>query len=1314
MTGSWGVLGFGAAPFGGSLSGGMGGGHIPAALPWDIYWVQSGAQMAVFDSYIEVLVYADGDQVGNDVTTGDFQLQSGGVVETTTARFVVNMPVPDVFTFEMTVLLQSIPVDFTNLPAEHVFFSVTAEANNTFGFFLSEVGIAYTNSGFYDSLGTYHINGPVQLLPDSFGLITTGEYLTFRAVMNGSSLYLYVTKTADLPTTGPQLKFILPSLPTSGSVINPGDLTVVSVAGTPSSPSFIQVSSIALGHGLITPNLPPIADAGRDQAIRTCSIVRFDGRGSFDPQGLTLTYFWRLISAPDTSMYTFLVHDGRTIIGPLTNKVYSPALAAIAAAPGIVAGDVLNVLNTPYNITTTGSDINGFYVQIDGFDIPAPQTNMDVRLLKQNALSNKTSTQPTFYPDVLGLFKFDLIVNDGSSQSLPSTTIVNVVDTPIPRGIQPDVSFLWSTISDFWKMVDGKEIITTFWEAVAQVTATELLTLWQYDYNKSLRDIQRTFQRRWLHYDLYIGEPLPDQTFVDTLYGGIESIDLTAASLSAANMMGSFVVSSPLFPDTTITVQPNTDPMDPSVLFLQLAQQLQRIDLRFSLNLYQNTAATADRIMITAPFPFSISSISQAGPLFPVTSNGLPNGTGGSVVGANTYLVGRRLDMVFIKDGDYLVVDGKAFQISRVVTVATDPWGSQRIVTYDTLPMTLSGNWTVARGVTSVFLDFYNSLCSSGDTAVFEVVNNVAQTVGFTEVNVLSAASDRSTSLLADTGDLGQFLSQPTVYSVYFYGIYRRTYMPIDPLVVEVPTLQELIVNTDDTAVLRQNVDYFVETYRGSSCLRFVASKDLMQPDVWMHGDPPARMWAETTFVDNRPNIEGNFGLVAGFSLDDFAQLPNHPDYLSAVQGLWYLYFRGPTMQNLRTGTQILLGLPYAEQTGKIVELRTDFSSTTGRILVQDADNTEIVRSYTFPVVLPVETNPATGKSYVVGDTVQQFAPMVRGVEVVDYIKDPKWYQGYLNQGVFYEIEKFFKFLVRIDSKAFSLDTLLFVQSFIYKIKPAATTPVFVVQKKLDSTTVDVLDTIQKTGNLWINEWIGSFQIDLGPTGFTGGAFDVARSGGGGVRGRYDGDDYLGGGSPGNAATYPNPVSPIHWGYDREMLVPDDIIYGIISTVVVAPTDPIFDGIYAWDLPLMDTIYGVFGVTILALPAVPPHTVEVHLGPPQTVTTTTTIDAAVLEYRSVYPTSIPLTMSFGIYVNGTLAQTIPFTIPAGSSSFIHPLPASLTLPGGTPTLEVRVSSSSVDVPLPGGAQIFVTLGHGSLWAYDTPVAGSTYKKARMF
>jgi hypothetical protein len=259
-------------------------------------------------------------------------------------------------------------------------------------------------------------------------------------------------------------------------------------------------------------------------------------------------------------------------------------------------------------------------------------------------------------------------------------------------------------------------------------------------------------------------------------------------------------------------------------------------------------------------------------------------------------------------------------------------------------------------------------------------------------------------------------------------------------------------------------MDFYIEKFRGQNSIRFDTrvwatqqANGAFTADIYT----PPTLWAEVTYLDNRPTIEANFGIPVNFALDDLAQLPKTVDYLSAVQGLWYAYFQGPRVGLLRAGAQILLGLPFAEAAGKIVELRTDFSPNTGRMLIQDLAATGTVRSYRFPVGLKIDTNPATGKPYALGDTVEQFAPLVAGVELVDYVSDQTWLSTYAAEGEASALQRFFRFLVRVDYGAFHLAACMFARDFILKVKPSYTYPIFAVLFKADDTSIDITDSVE-------------------------------------------------------------------------------------------------------------------------------------------------------------------------------------------------------------------------------------------------------------
>lgn len=125
----------------------------------------------------------------------------------------------------------------------------------------------------------------------------------------------------------------------------------------------------------------------------------------------------------------------------------------------------------------------------------------------QVALEGFVSLDPdssviTFAPDITGFYEVQLVVDDGSIDSDPFTAgvDVSVIVVPNNKGITPDASFIWNYLSDFWSRVEERAKFEVFWSTAIQIVSAELLKQYQYDYNKSIRDIQKVFQKRWIHY----------------------------------------------------------------------------------------------------------------------------------------------------------------------------------------------------------------------------------------------------------------------------------------------------------------------------------------------------------------------------------------------------------------------------------------------------------------------------------------------------------------------------------------------------------------------------------------------------------------------------------------------------------------------------------------------------------------------------------------------------------------------------------------------------------------------------------------------
>jgi hypothetical protein len=1139
MSGGWGTN-WGGLPWGGFLLPSSEAPPSPALCPegYDIYCYCEPGRMdtILVDPRIEV-THPDQFSIS---PSNDLCVISNGVAPTNANAFMrLNYAVTPSWTFRVDAIFGELPTDFVDVVASHIYFGSTNSTGIAAGLFVSAAGLAYSGSISLEG-GLLHLGGSFQIIPGTAGSIETNKLYRFQIVVDGVTSTTYIFMAEPLSTTDYltplTLVAILPGTPNGG--IAP-DGTTISVVGTQKHPSAVCFSTLCLSSDIILQVPPPVSDAGKDQALRMCSLGQLDGTGSYDPEGGSIAYSWRLTDAPVGSSFAVEGSDGFTVSAPIpngyTDKFYSSELGDAAAIDPVVTGDVL-VLRmqtsapgtspvtylAPASVRETGIDGLGYYIRLNDNVLKDDLIAVHFKLLRNRFLSGATTAKPTFFPDVPGIYKFDLVVFNGKYLGAPAYVIANVLESQVPKGCTPDLGFVWQYLSDFWKLVDDRERIQVFWEGMAQVVASELLTLWQADYSKSLRDIQRTFQRRWLHYDLKLPEPAPDLTSVRQMYGSID-----AEGAFTAVQGTSLQIRSPVHDPITVEF-PLANPYTAEVLQGILKRKLQWVDSRYNVIVF----GSGSSVRITAPFLFQVGPATTF-PYLAVGAMNLPAaGTSGTRLTPRTYLVEQSLQGLDIKPYDLLVIGGVAYRILRVVDDATDVLPYQRVIVESDLPLLPGSDWIIPSYVTSKLLNFYAGLLDVGDIATLEVINTAAGGLTLMAAPVLGACAADANKLAVDLTNVYQYLSLTGVTSQLAF-VKRKVHIPVGPLVLDVPCLQEQIKEPDDGAVLRRNVDYFIETFRGQNTIRFAVGAltgDL--GDVWEGRVPPDRMWAETTYLDNRPTVEANFGIPAEFTLDQLKELDADLDYLSAVQGLWYAYLNGPTLFNMRAGVQILLGLPFAEEEGVIEEIRADFSTVQGRLLLRDVANPAIVRAYTYPNALSLEVNPETKARYVVGDIVRQLSPMVEGSEVLDYVKDPRWFQGLLSQGNFLEVEKFHKFMVRVNSSVFSLSSLMFVMSFILRIKPTWTRPVFVVQKSMDVAEVNVVDTFTARGFLKLNAGVcfpnfGASQIfdDYSPAAY-------------GVRNQFDADSDQSTAPP----VFPTPDTNITWGFDKMYLCPEDIV----------------------------------------------------------------------------------------------------------------------------------------------------------------------------
>lgn len=715
----------------------------------------------------------------------------------------------------------------------------------------------------------------------------------------------------------------------------------------------------------------------------------------------------------------------------------------------------------------------------------------------------------SFAPDKTGIYVVQLVVNDGELDSAPVTATVNIQYSRVPCGenIVPDAHFLWDYISNFWNLVSDREKITTVWSSVIQLIGADMLKLWGADLNKAIGTIQSTFQRRWQNIsaitDVYSEF---DQRIIlgKTDSGTGASTGLIGEIAGAGNTQ---VVYMPLGPVGGIT---ETD-------FTNLAGNY---GAKGRVIVVNGEGYTIQRVSNENLVLASGSNLAASG--ISVQSSGAAFVTAGVLVGHSVLILSGT------DQGEYLVtnvVSDTELEVSHIdgstPTLSSTDSRFEAVIKYSVAVVDEEAipdgqkdvPWSIPNLLHIPSVNFEENGVRVGDVLVFEVtrkdtnlsVELRAQVVGvdrtrlgfeFTlddledgtenvsrdligqlvlDLNLIPLDSaDSTTSAAAEA--LISFMpvgvnlnTRPfSSFQITFRAkkIIHNTELVVDADLVSIPALQEY--PKDPPVVLRENLDYVVED--GS----IVFISDLFSPTE----PAPELLWAECAIYDNAEIVEGNFGRLVGLTRDDLTAKRTRAPYLSAVRGLMFAFTNGPTVANVRLGLQILLGLPFTEERGVIIDIRENYSTATdgsalGRILVEDVDDRDrmagIRRVYYYPMIVGLEDNPATGESYKEDDIVERFAPLSKGVEVQDYIKTPRWWV-YAFSGL--EILKYFRFKAAIDSDVFDSNDVAFAIEFVRTMRPYYTDVISsAVANIVDDIEIEDVFQIDLIAPLYSNPW---------------------------------------------------------------------------------------------------------------------------------------------------------------------------------------------------------------------------------------------------
>jgi hypothetical protein len=305
-----------------------------------------------------------------------------------------------------------------------------------------------------------------------------------------------------------------------------------------------------------------------------------------------------------------------------------------------------------------------------------------------------------------------------------------------------------------------------------------------------------------------------------------------------------------------------------------------------------------------------------------------------------------------------------------------------------------------------------------------------------------------STSIYVDSdgGVLEYITYDPTAWAYYsgtaiIEHLLKNQYIPVYKETTSIPYLQEEIV---EASPLYEGKDFNIVTYNGIKWIDF--ENPVTSPEFW---------WAEYLLFENDA-IEDNFGYLVGVKAEDIDD-----NYLSVVRALFYSYWNGAKINSLRLGVHALLGLPFTEAAGTILDIDEFYSTRLGRVLIEDSDvDSDRVRIYYYDRDASIATNPDTDATYAVGDSISTFVPLCSGVEVTDYIEDEDWFLDYTEQGVMEEIEKYHTFYVNTDIDIFGYNNVLLAQLFLDRAKAVRTDYIF-SPYKTNIAEVDVTDIVE-------------------------------------------------------------------------------------------------------------------------------------------------------------------------------------------------------------------------------------------------------------